>query len=58
VKTWALRFLVIALAGLGLSTRFAGMKQLGVKPLIVGLSAAVTVGAVSVLCIKLFAAGV
>jgi len=58
VKTWALRFLVISLAGLGLSTRFAGMKQLGVKPLLVGLSAAVTVGAISVVCIKLFAAEV
>ena len=51
VNTWALNFLVMALAGVGLSTRFGAFKGLGLKPFVVGLAAAVAVGAVSVVTI-------
>ena len=50
-NTWALHFLVAALAGVGLSTRFATFKGLGFKPFIVGLAAALVVGAMSFITI-------
>ncbi len=40
-STW---LLAIALAGVGLSTRFSVLRRLGVRPLLVGLAAALTVG--------------
>jgi uncharacterized membrane protein YadS len=53
IKNWAVNFLVVALAGVGLSTRFRILKGLGIKPFIVGLCAALIVGVVSVIIISL-----
>jgi uncharacterized integral membrane protein (TIGR00698 family) len=53
VKSWAAYFLIIALAGVGLSTNFQSFKGLGIKPFIVGLSAALAVGAISFISISL-----
>jgi uncharacterized membrane protein YadS len=52
-KSWAETFLVVALAGVGLSTNFQSFKALGVKPFLVGLCASVVVGGVSFLAIKI-----
>jgi uncharacterized integral membrane protein (TIGR00698 family) len=52
IKTWAGHFLVVALAGVGLSTDFRKFKGLGYKPFFVGLAAALSVGAVSWLAIS------
>jgi uncharacterized membrane protein YadS len=56
IKTWATNLLVLALAGVGISTRFAKFKGLGVKPFIVGLGAAVFVGILSFFAISLLGA--
>jgi uncharacterized integral membrane protein (TIGR00698 family) len=53
VKVWAGRFLVVALAGVGLSTDYRTFQKLGVKPFLVGLGAALTVGGVSFIAISL-----
>jgi len=53
VKKWAELFLVAALAGVGLSTKFQSLKQLGGKPFLVGLAAALSVGVVSFVAITL-----
>ncbi len=53
IKHWAVNFLVVALAGVGLSTSFRTLKGLGIKPFLVGLGAALTVGIVSFLAISL-----
>lgn len=53
VKTWAGNFLVVALAGVGLSTNFQSFKGLGLKPFFVGLISALSVGGVSFLAITL-----
>jgi uncharacterized integral membrane protein (TIGR00698 family) len=53
IRTWAGRFLVIALAGVGLSTDIRNFKALGLKPFFVGLAAALSVGVVSYLAITL-----
>ncbi|MBU1880194.1 MAG: putative sulfate exporter family transporter [Chloroflexi bacterium] len=47
VKTWAGYLLVVALAGVGLTTNFRSFRGLGVKPFVVGLGAAVVVGVIS-----------
>lgn len=47
VQTWAVNLLVVALAGVGLSTSLESIKGLGVKPFLVGLGAALTVGGIS-----------
>ena len=56
VNTWAVNFLVVALAGVGLSTSFRTFKGLGVKPFFVGLGAALMVGVVSFVAISLLGA--
>jgi len=56
IKDWAVNFMVIALAGVGLSTRFKMLKGLGIKPFIVGLGAALVVGVISVLAITVLGA--
>jgi uncharacterized integral membrane protein (TIGR00698 family) len=53
IKTWAGHFLVVALAGVGLSTNFRSFKGLGVKPFLVGLGAALVVGVISFVAISL-----
>jgi len=58
IKHWATHFLVVALAGVGLSTRFRMLKGLGAKPFIVGLSGALVVGVVSFVTISLLGASV
>jgi uncharacterized integral membrane protein (TIGR00698 family) len=53
IKHWAVNFLVVALAGVGLNTSFRTLKGLGIKPFLVGLGAALTVGVVSFIAISL-----
>jgi len=53
IKQWAVNLLVLALAGVGLSTSFRVLKGLGIKPFVVGLAAAFTVGVVSSVAISL-----
>ena len=53
IKSWAADFLVVALAGVGLSTNFRSFKELGIKPFIVGLSSSLAVGGVSFIAISL-----
>lgn len=45
--------LVLAMASVGMSTSFTKMKMLGIKPVCVGFVAALSVGVVSFLCIRL-----
>jgi uncharacterized integral membrane protein (TIGR00698 family) len=53
IVKWAGIFLVVALAGVGLSTNISTFKGLGFKPFLVGLSAALAVGVVSYFTILL-----
>lgn len=51
LRDWAVNFLVVALAGVGLSTRFRALRHLGLKPFLTGLLAAAVVGLISYLLI-------
>lgn len=51
LKSLTVQVLVIALAAIGLNTRFANLKELGLKPFVAGCLAASTVGLVSYLLI-------
>jgi len=53
IKTWAFNLLVVALAGVGLSTSMRILRGLGIKPFLAGLAAALTVGGISYLLITL-----
>ncbi|MGD9092235.1 MAG: putative sulfate exporter family transporter [Anaerolineales bacterium] len=53
ITSWAGNFLVIALAGVGLSTKISTFRGLGLKPFLVGLSAALAVGVVSFITIMI-----
>jgi uncharacterized integral membrane protein (TIGR00698 family) len=53
LQTWAGYLLVVALAGVGLSTDLRTLKGLGIKPFFVGLGAAVVVGVISFAAISL-----
>jgi uncharacterized membrane protein YadS len=53
LKSWAANFLLLALAGVGLTTNFKSIRGLGIKPFIVGLIAALAVGAISFIAISL-----
>jgi len=55
VKQWAGYFLAVAMAGVGLGTDIRKLRQLGFKPFFVGLFAALSVGVVSFILIKIFA---
>jgi len=55
LNQWAGYFLAVAMAGVGLGTDIKKLKQLGAKPFIVGLFAALSVGIVSVILIKILA---
>ena len=48
------RCLLIAMAAVGLTSMFAGIRKIGLKPFLLGLFAAVVVGGVSLLLISLF----
>lgn len=51
ITNWAGNFLVVALAGVGLSTKISTFRGLGLKPFFVGLCAALAVGVVSYITI-------
>lgn len=53
LKYWAETFLVVALAGVGLSTNFKSMRRLGIRPFVVGLGASLSVGVISYVIILL-----
>jgi uncharacterized integral membrane protein (TIGR00698 family) len=53
VKQWAGYFLTVAMAGIGLGTDIKKLKKLGAKPFWVGLCAAISVGIISFLLIKI-----
>lgn len=40
-------FLAVAMAGVGLGTSFSNLKKLGIKPFLIGILTAFTVGVVS-----------
>lgn len=46
--------LLVAMAGVGLTSRFAGMRQIGARPFMLGLFAAALIGGMSLLLIALF----
>ena len=52
VGEWAVNLMVVALAGVGLSTRFQTLRVLGVKPFVVGLAAALAAGLISLTVIS------
>ncbi|MBN2469522.1 MAG: putative sulfate exporter family transporter [Anaerolineae bacterium] len=56
LKMWAENFLAMAMAGVGLGTRFAQIRALGMKPFYAGLGAAVVVGALSLAGIAILGA--
>jgi len=49
IRTWAENFLAMAMAAVGLGTRFATLRGLGLKPFYVGFVAAVAVGGLSLI---------
>ncbi|HEX6259296.1 MAG TPA: putative sulfate exporter family transporter [Woeseiaceae bacterium] len=49
------RFLLIAMAAVGLTSVFSGLRSIGIRPFLLGLLAAVLVGGGSLLLISLFA---
>jgi uncharacterized integral membrane protein (TIGR00698 family) len=53
IKVWAETLLVVALAGVGLSTNLRAIRGMGIKPYLVGLGAAVAVGIISYVMISL-----
>jgi uncharacterized integral membrane protein (TIGR00698 family) len=53
---WAVNLMVVALSGVGLSTRLRILKGLGGRPFVVGFGAALIVGAVSFAAISLLGA--
>ncbi len=54
IKQWAGYFLAVAMAGVGLGTDIKKLKQLGAKPFWAGLCAALSVGIISFVLIKIF----
>ncbi|MEX0709251.1 MAG: putative sulfate exporter family transporter, partial [Woeseia sp.] len=56
IRSAAEHFLLVAMAAIGLTTMFAGLRQIGLRPFLLGLFAAALVGAVSLTLIALFAA--
>ncbi len=55
IKQWAGYFLAVAMAGVGLGTDLKKLRQLGARPFAVGLFAALYVGIISVILIKILA---
>ena len=57
IKNWAVNFLVVALASVGLSTNINMFRGLGIKPFIIGLFSALIVGVVNFITISLIVIG-
>lgn len=55
IRAVAERCLLIAMAAVGLTSMFAGMRSIGLRPFALGLFAALLIGVVSLLTISLFA---
>jgi len=55
LRTWAERCLLVAMAAVGLTSTFASMRRIGLKPFALGLFAALIVGGVSLLAITALA---
>ena len=55
IKQWAGYFLAVAMAGVGLGTDIKRLRKLGTRPFVVGVFAALSVGIVSVILIKILA---
>jgi len=55
IKQWAGYFLAVAMAGVGLGTDIKKLRKLGTRPFVAGLFAALSVGIVSVILIKILA---
>ena len=54
IKTMATVFLTMSMAAVGISINLNELKSMGYKPFIVGFIAAITVGIVSIISMKLF----
>ena len=48
-------FLLVAMAAVGLTTQFAGLRRIGLKPFLLGLFAALLIGGVSLALVAMFA---
>ena len=57
LKTIASLLIVIAIAGVGMNTRFSSMKKIGLKPFYVGLAASIIMGGLSYALIKCLGMG-
>lgn len=55
IRLAAERFLLVAMAAVGLTSMFAGIRQIGMRPFLLGLFAALLIGGVSLVSISLFA---
>jgi uncharacterized membrane protein YadS len=55
IRTAAEYCLAMAMAAVGLGTSFTQLKSLGFKPFLVGIAAAVAVGAMSIVLVFVFA---
>ena len=55
IRNGAESCLLVAMAAVGLTSMFAGIKNIGMRPFLLGLFAAVLIGGVSLLMISLFA---
>lgn len=55
LKSTAEILLLVAMAAVGLTSMFAGLRQLGLRPFLLGLFAAALIGAISLTLISLFA---
>ena len=53
LKTISSFLIVVAIAGVGMSTSFAAMKKTGLKPFFVGMLASVLMGTVSYIMIRM-----
>ncbi len=54
-RSAAEHFLLVAMAAVGLTSMFAGLREIGLRPFLLGLFAALLIGAVSLVLIALFA---
>lgn len=55
IRTGAESFLLVAMAAVGLTSKFAGIREIGMRPFLLGLFAALLIGGVSLTTISLFA---